>query len=71
VSDDQSALTYRQAVTDPATFTEPAVRESQHLALGERIEPCLRRMSSRAERAEISVLPIPNPRGLVRRLRIA
>ena len=38
LSDDQSALTYRQTVTDPATFTEPAVHESQHLALGERIE---------------------------------
>src|SRR5690349_19542166 len=39
VSDDQSALTYRQTVVDPATFTEPAVHESQHLALGESIEP--------------------------------
>jgi hypothetical protein len=38
LSDDQSALTYRQTVVDPATFTEPAVHESQHLALGERIE---------------------------------
>ncbi|HEY3519240.1 MAG TPA: hypothetical protein VGL98_19465, partial [Gammaproteobacteria bacterium] len=38
LSDDQSALTYRQTVTDPATFTEPAVHESQHLALGESIE---------------------------------
>jgi hypothetical protein len=38
LSDDQSALTYRQTVTDPATFTEPAVHESQHLALGETIE---------------------------------
>jgi len=38
VSEDQSALTYRQTVTDPATFTEPAVHESQHLALGETIE---------------------------------
>ena len=38
VSDDQSRLTYRQTVIDPATFTEPAVHESQHLALGERIE---------------------------------
>jgi len=27
-----------QTVTDPATFTEPAVHESQHLALGESIE---------------------------------
>jgi hypothetical protein len=39
LSEDQSALTYRQVVTDPATFTEPAVHESQHLALGESIEP--------------------------------
>jgi hypothetical protein len=39
LSDDQSALTYRQTVTDPATFTEPAVHESQHLALGESIKP--------------------------------
>jgi hypothetical protein len=38
LSDDQSALTYRQTVTDPSTFTEPAVHESQHLALGETIE---------------------------------
>ena len=38
LSADQSALTYRQTVTDPATFTEPAVHESQHLALGETIE---------------------------------
>ena len=38
LSDDQSALTYRQTVTDPATFTEPAIHESQHLALGETIE---------------------------------
>jgi hypothetical protein len=39
LSEDQSALTYRQTVVDPATFTEPAVHESQHLALGETIEP--------------------------------
>jgi hypothetical protein len=39
LSDDQSALTYRQTVTDPATFTEPAIHESQHLALGETIKP--------------------------------
>jgi hypothetical protein len=39
LSADQSALTYRQTVTDPATFTEPALHESQHLALGEAIEP--------------------------------
>ena len=39
LSEDQSTLTYRQTVTDPATFTEPAVHESQHLALGETIEP--------------------------------
>jgi hypothetical protein len=39
VSDDQSTLTYRQTVTDPSTFTEPAVHESQHLAFGETIEP--------------------------------
>src|SRR5688572_18950684 len=38
LSDDQSALTYRQTVTDPKTFMEPAVHESQHLALGETIE---------------------------------
>jgi hypothetical protein len=38
LSDDQSALTYRQTVTDPATFTEPAIHESQHLALAETIE---------------------------------
>ena len=38
LSADQSALTYRQTVTDPATFTEPAVHESQHLALGETIK---------------------------------
>jgi len=38
LSDDQSALTYRQTVTDPSTFTEPAIHESQHLALGETIE---------------------------------
>jgi Family of unknown function (DUF6152) len=38
LSEDQSALTYRQTVVDPATFTEPAVHESQHLALGESIE---------------------------------
>ena len=36
---DQSALTYRQTVTDSSTFTEPAVHESQHLALGEAVEP--------------------------------
>jgi hypothetical protein len=29
LSDDQSALTYRQTVTDPATFTEPAIHELQ------------------------------------------
>jgi hypothetical protein len=39
LSDDQSALTYRQTVSDPATFTEPAVHESKHLALGETIKP--------------------------------
>jgi hypothetical protein len=39
LSDDQSALTYRQTVTDPETFTEPAIHESQHLALGETLEP--------------------------------
>jgi len=39
LNEDQSTLTYRQTVTDPATFTEPAVHESQHLALGETIEP--------------------------------
>ena len=38
LSEDQSALTYRQTVTDPATLVEPAVHESQHLALGESIE---------------------------------
>jgi hypothetical protein len=39
LSADQSALTYRQTVTDPAIFTEPAVHESAHLALGETIDP--------------------------------
>jgi hypothetical protein len=39
LGDDQSALVYRQTVTDPATFMEPAIHESQHLALGETIEP--------------------------------
>jgi hypothetical protein len=39
LSDDQSALEYRQTVTDPATFTEPPIHESQHLALGETIDP--------------------------------
>lgn len=39
VGEDQSTLTYRQTVTDPATFTEPAVHESDHIALGETIEP--------------------------------
>jgi hypothetical protein len=39
LSEDQSALTYRQTVTDPATFTEPAVHESDHIALGETIDP--------------------------------
>jgi hypothetical protein len=39
VGEDQSTLTYRQTVTDPAVFTEPAVHESDHIALGETIEP--------------------------------
>lgn len=39
LSADQASLTYRQVVTDPATFTEPAVHESAHLALGETIDP--------------------------------
>jgi hypothetical protein len=39
VGEDQSTLTYRQTVTDPAVFTEPAVHESDHLALGETIDP--------------------------------
>jgi hypothetical protein len=39
LSDDQASLTYRQTVTDPATFIEPAVHESDHLAIGETIEP--------------------------------
>ena len=39
LGDDQSTLVYRQTVTDPATFTEPAVHESRHIALGEAIEP--------------------------------
>lgn len=39
LSDDQSALTCRQTVTDPVTFTEPAIHESDHIALGEAIEP--------------------------------
>jgi len=39
LGDDPSTLIYRQIVTDPATFTEPAVHESEHIALGETIEP--------------------------------
>jgi hypothetical protein len=39
LSEDQSALTYHRTVTDPATFTEPAIHESDHIALGETIEP--------------------------------
>lgn len=39
LSGDQAALTYRQVVTDPDTFTEPAVHESDHIALGETIDP--------------------------------
>jgi hypothetical protein len=39
LSEDQASLTYRQVVTDPATFTEPAVHESAHIALGETIDP--------------------------------
>jgi hypothetical protein len=39
LGEDQSTLTYQQTVTDPAVFTEPAIHESQHLALGETIEP--------------------------------
>lgn len=39
VSDDQSRLTYVQTVVDPAVFTEPAVHRSEHVALGETIEP--------------------------------
>ena len=39
VSVDQSALTYHQAVADPATFMEPAIHESDHIALGETIKP--------------------------------
>ena len=38
VSADQTRLDYRLTVTDPATFTEPAVFERYWLALGERIE---------------------------------
>jgi Family of unknown function (DUF6152) len=39
VSDDQSRLDYELTVTDPATFSEPAVYERYWLALGARIEP--------------------------------
>jgi len=39
VSEDQSRLTYRQTVTDAAIFTEPAEHESDHVALGETIDP--------------------------------
>lgn len=39
VGDDRSSLTYHQTVTDPATFVEPAVHVSQHVALGETIKP--------------------------------
>jgi len=39
LSDDQSALVYRQTITDPATFIEPAVHESDHIARGEIIKP--------------------------------
>jgi hypothetical protein len=39
LNEEQSMLTYRQTVTDPATFVEPALHESQHLALGETIDP--------------------------------
>ena len=35
LSDDQSRLDYRMTVTDPATFTEPGVREWHYLALSE------------------------------------
>ena len=38
VSADQARLDYRLTVTDPGTFTEPAVFERYWLALGERIE---------------------------------
>ena len=38
VSDDQTRLEYRLRVTDPGTFTEPAIFERFWLALGERIE---------------------------------
>lgn len=39
LGDHQSALTYHQTITDPATFTEPATHESDHIALGETIKP--------------------------------
>jgi hypothetical protein len=35
LSEDQSRLDYRQIVTDPETFTEPATLETYWLALGE------------------------------------
>jgi len=38
VSEDQARLDYRLTVTDPGTFTEPAVFERHWLALGEQIE---------------------------------
>jgi hypothetical protein len=39
LSEDQVRLDYRQVVTDPATFTEPATLETHWLALGEEIIP--------------------------------
>lgn len=38
LADDQATLTYWRRVTDPATFTEPAITEWTYLALGERIQ---------------------------------
>ncbi len=39
LSDDQSRLDYHSIITDPTTFTEPAVRERYWGALGETPEP--------------------------------
>ena len=39
LSDDQSRLDYQSIITDPATFTEPVVRERYWGALGETPEP--------------------------------
>ena len=38
LSEDQSRLDYRLTITDPATFTEPAIYERYWLALGENLQ---------------------------------